>query len=113
MLKKKRSSKAQSVAEYVILIGLVSLALIGMQVYMKRGIQGVVKAASDELGPQENTQVLINFNRQQTTDSEIKESTTGSITRLEVTGGTHTRNINTSTKSITSSTSTQTELAVE
>jgi hypothetical protein len=105
--------RAQSFTEYALLFGLVTMALVGMQVYMKRGIQAVVKVASDELGTQENPEVLINFNRQQETNSKTQASTTGSITRLESPGGIHTRNINTTTESITSSTSTQRELAAE
>ncbi len=54
-------SKAQSISEYVILIGLVSMALIGMQVYMKRGIQAVVKEAADELGQQSKGLVDVDY----------------------------------------------------
>jgi len=39
--------KGQSTAEYAIVIGLVLAAVMGMQVYVKRGIQGKVKDASD------------------------------------------------------------------
>ncbi len=39
----------QSFLEYALLIGCISLALLAMQAYFKRGIQGVVKATSDDL----------------------------------------------------------------
>ena len=45
MLRQMR--KGQSTAEYAIVIGLVLAAAIGMQVYVKRGIQGKFKDASD------------------------------------------------------------------
>jgi len=45
MLSLKR--KGQSTAEYAIVIGLVIAAAVAMQVYVKRGIQGKVKAATD------------------------------------------------------------------
>ena len=45
MLKLMR--KGQSTAEYAIVIGLVIAAAVAMQVYVKRGIQAKVKAASD------------------------------------------------------------------
>ena len=40
-------NKAQSTAEYAILIGLVVGVLVVMQTYLKRGIQGRVKDAAD------------------------------------------------------------------
>ncbi|MFC1675083.1 hypothetical protein ACFL1K_04290 [Candidatus Omnitrophota bacterium] len=43
------SKKAQSTAEYAILIGLVVAAVIGMQTYVKRGIQARQHDAADEL----------------------------------------------------------------
>ena len=39
--------KGQSTAEYAIVIGLVIAAVVGMQVYVKRGSQGKFKDASD------------------------------------------------------------------
>jgi len=57
MLRRKKNTRAQSIAEYVVLIGVVSLALImGMQVYMKRGIQAVIKTSADEMGSQKDTE---------------------------------------------------------
>jgi hypothetical protein len=42
-----RMRKAQSTAEYAIVIGLVIAAAVAMQVYVKRGIQSKVKTATD------------------------------------------------------------------
>jgi hypothetical protein len=42
-----RSKKAQSTAEYVIVLGLVVGVVIAMQTYIKRGLQGRVKEAVD------------------------------------------------------------------
>ena len=39
--------KGQSTAEYAIVIGLVIAAIVAMQVYVKRGLQGKVKDAVD------------------------------------------------------------------
>jgi hypothetical protein len=49
MLKLMR--KAQSTAEYAIVIGLVIAAAVAMQVYVKRGIQAKVKDATDYIDP--------------------------------------------------------------
>ena len=39
--------KGQSTAEYAIIIGVIIAAVVAMQVYVKRGIQGKFKDASD------------------------------------------------------------------
>ncbi|MGA2775798.1 MAG: hypothetical protein ABSE81_07060 [Candidatus Omnitrophota bacterium] len=45
MLKLMR--RGQSTAEYAIVIGLVIAAAVAMQVYVKRGLQGKIKVATD------------------------------------------------------------------
>jgi hypothetical protein len=42
-----RMRKGQGTAEYAIVIGLVIAAAVAMQVYVKRGLQGKVKDATD------------------------------------------------------------------
>jgi Flp pilus assembly pilin Flp len=44
--------KGQSTLEYAIIIAVVVAALVGMQVYMKRGLQGKIKEATDQIGEQ-------------------------------------------------------------
>lgn len=48
MLRVLRGKKAQSTAEYAILIGLVVAAVIAMQTYVKRGFQGRMKDAGND-----------------------------------------------------------------
>jgi uncharacterized protein (UPF0333 family) len=48
----KRRKKGQSTLEYAILIIIIIGALISIQVYIKRGIQGRLKGASDDIGTQ-------------------------------------------------------------
>lgn len=45
-------SEAQSTLEYAVVIACVVAALLGMQFYLRRGIQGRIRAASDEIGEQ-------------------------------------------------------------
>mgnify|MGYP001619921905 FL=1 len=40
--------------EYAVLLGIAGIALSTMQIYFKRGIQSVVKAAADEVGNQKD-----------------------------------------------------------
>jgi hypothetical protein len=47
MLMALRGRKGQNTAEYAILIGLVVAAALGIQTYVKRGLQGRIKDAGD------------------------------------------------------------------
>ena len=42
----------QSTVEYAVLIAVVVGALIAMQIYMKRGVQGKLRSATDDIGEQ-------------------------------------------------------------
>ena len=44
--------KGQSTLEYAVLISVVVAALIAMQIYMKRGVQGKLRDATDQVGEQ-------------------------------------------------------------
>lgn len=48
----KRRKKGQSTLEYAILIIIIIGALVSIQVYVKRGIQGRLKGAADDIGEQ-------------------------------------------------------------
>ena len=45
----KMSRKAQSTIEYAVLIGVIVAALLAMQVYLKRGMQGRMKGYAEQL----------------------------------------------------------------
>lgn len=47
-----RKKRAQTISEYVILITIVTAAVISMFTYVKRGTQGLVRAAADQIGSQ-------------------------------------------------------------
>ena len=52
MFKYLRKKKAQSTLEYAVLIIIVIGALLSIQVYIKRGIQGRLRSAADDIGDQ-------------------------------------------------------------
>ncbi|MFH1360162.1 MAG: hypothetical protein ABIJ41_03895 [Candidatus Omnitrophota bacterium] len=52
MLKLLRKKKAQSTVEYAVLIIIIIGALLSIQVYIKRGVQGRLKSAADDIGDQ-------------------------------------------------------------
>lgn len=45
-------TKGQSTLEYSILIAIVVAALLAMQIYMKRGMEGRLKSTTDDIGEQ-------------------------------------------------------------
>lgn len=45
----RRSQRGQSTAEYAILVSLVIASIVAMQTYVKRGLQGKVKDATDHV----------------------------------------------------------------
>ena len=49
---KKKKVKGQSTMEYAILIIIIIGALLSIQVYIKRGVQGRLKSAADDIGEQ-------------------------------------------------------------
>ncbi|MCX5712484.1 MAG: hypothetical protein NTY47_05375 [Candidatus Omnitrophica bacterium] len=51
-----KNKKAQSTLEYAIIIAVVVGALLAIQVYVKRGVQGRFKQAADDIGEQFSAQ---------------------------------------------------------
>lgn len=52
MLKLLRQKRAQSTVEYAVLIVIVIAALLTIQNYIKRGVQGRLKSSADDIGDQ-------------------------------------------------------------
>ncbi len=52
MFKLLRKMKGQSTLEYAVLIIIIIGALLSIQVYIKRGVQGRLKSATDDIGDQ-------------------------------------------------------------
>lgn len=77
-----RQKKGQTSLEYVVLLIILMGAFLGMQNYMKRGVQGRWKASVDELGDQYDPR---------TADTSIREtissSTNTSIIAMNTAGG--------------------------
>lgn len=56
-----RKRRGQSVLEYIILIVIIIAALLTLQVYMKRGLQGRLGSATDDIGDQYSAATLANY----------------------------------------------------
>ena len=55
-----RNRRGQSILEYAILMVIVIAALLSLQTYIKRGIQGRLKQATDDIGEQYGTNTTFN-----------------------------------------------------
>ncbi len=47
-----KNKKGQNLIEYGLILGIVTVALLGMQTYFKRGVQSVIKVVADDYGTQ-------------------------------------------------------------
>jgi len=85
----KRKKKGQSTLEYAILIIIIIGALLSIQIYIKRGIQGQFKKAADDIGDQfspGNTNVNRFMRVQSTTlDTFIDGTTESELLNDEIT----------------------------
>ena len=86
-MQNKTKHKAQNILEYTILLGIISLALSGMSLYFRRGIQAVVKLAADEVGEQKKGALEYDYRYEwkEKGFSNISNFTTGRkiVTQLE------------------------------
>ncbi len=81
-----RRIKGQSILEYAMIIAVVVGALLAIQIYMKRGLQGRLRESSDQIGEQfdaENTQVSRTTTHVGTTKQTVESGTTTSTTTGE------------------------------
>ena len=62
MFKQIHKMRGQSTLEYAILVVIIIGALLAIQTYLKRGVQGKLKSSADDIGDQyspNNTNTLI------------------------------------------------------
>ena len=74
MFKKIRNLKGQSTLEYAILIIIIIAALITLQAYIKRGVQGRLQSSTDTVGDQFSTAANANYYKQTNTASLTMET---------------------------------------
>jgi len=84
--------KAQSTLEYVLLIGVVVGALLAMQTYLKRSIQGRMQIIGDQMGDQYTPSGTYREENMLVSNDQIIEVTTnddvlGPLTETDITGG--------------------------
>ena len=79
-----RRIKGQSTLEYAILIIIIIGALLSIQVYIKRGVQGRLKGAADDIGDQFSPGNM-NSVMTTTTFSKSKDTFTSGVTKSVLT----------------------------
>ena len=79
----RRGKRGQSTLEYVILIIIVAGALLAIQVYVKRGIQGRMKQASDDIGEQYSVGNT-NINKTTKTHSKTADTFSAGVSRQQL-----------------------------
>lgn len=78
---------------------------MGMQVYMKRGLQAAIEISANQMGSQQGQEVLINFRRQTSSVSNTTGVRVGTIRTRFLDDSSLIRNTNTTSTSVGSSTS--------
>ncbi len=76
----KRKKRGQSTLEYAVLIIIIIGALLSIQVYIKRGIQGRLKGAADDIGDQFSPG-FTNMKTVKATDSKTSETFLNGVTK--------------------------------
>ncbi|MFH0854905.1 MAG: hypothetical protein V1869_00075 [Candidatus Omnitrophota bacterium] len=91
----KLTRKGQSTAEYAIVIGLVVAAVVAMQVYVKRGLQGKIKDAVDYKDSGDNVTGTTAQYEPYYTQSAMSSTQSATDTEDTATGGGVARTVNT------------------
>lgn len=79
----KRKKRGQSTLEYAVLIIIIIGALLSIQVYIKRGIQGRLKGAADDIGDQFSAGNT-NMTTVKKTDSYTNETFLNGVTKSKL-----------------------------
>ncbi|MFH0753753.1 MAG: hypothetical protein V2A70_04240 [Candidatus Omnitrophota bacterium] len=74
-----KNKRGQSILEYAVLIVIVIAALLSLQTYIKRGIQGRLKSATDDIGEQYTQSSNANYYKRVYTVSNTSDSTIAGV----------------------------------
>lgn len=89
-MRRSRKRYGQSTLEYAILIAVIVAGLIGMQAYVKRGMQGRLESAANDIGEQYSPG-LVTSTYTTTSDQTSTETVSGGTTTTDVTSQQQTR----------------------
>jgi Flp pilus assembly pilin Flp len=86
-----RAKKGQSTLEYAIIIAVVVAALLAMQIYVKRGVQGKLRSSTDEIGEQYSPGLTTGSYTTTTGSTSTEIVTPGGATTTGITRGSQDR----------------------
>ncbi|MBF0594637.1 MAG: hypothetical protein HQL22_06690 [Candidatus Omnitrophica bacterium] len=81
------NKKGQSTLEYAILVIIIIAALISLQTYVKRGVQGRLKSATDDIGEGFSTSTGGNYYKKTVTISNTIETLKNGLSTTEIQDG--------------------------
>jgi uncharacterized protein (UPF0333 family) len=84
MLIKLRKKSAQSTLEYAVLAVVVIAALLSIQNYLKRGIQGKIKSSTDDISAEQYDTENTIYNKTTITASNVRDTTSWDGSRTEM-----------------------------
>lgn len=74
MLTKLRKKTAQTTLEYAVLVVVVIGALLAIQTYLKRGIEGKIKGSTDDISSEQFEMNATTYNKITTTRSRTQDA---------------------------------------
>jgi Flp pilus assembly pilin Flp len=84
MLQQLRKYKGQTTLEYAILVVIIIGALLALQVYIKRGVQGRLKSATDDVGEQYSMAEGANYYKKVTTTSNTTDNSVAGVSETKL-----------------------------
>lgn len=82
-----RNRKGQSTLEYAILIIIIIAALLSLQTYIKRGVQGRLKSATDDIGDGYSTAAGANYYKETVSISNTTETFQNGASKTKIQNG--------------------------
>ena len=79
--------KGQSTLEYAILIIIIIAALVSLQTYIKRGVQGRLKQSTDDIGDGFSTAKGANYQKSVVTISNMHEDSVAGVVNSSIQAG--------------------------
>ncbi len=71
------NTRGQSTLEYAVLISIVVGALVAMQIYMKRGLEGKIHESTNQIGEQFEAGKTIVYSKTSSTSTSVQETKNG------------------------------------
>ncbi len=80
------NKKAQSIMEYLILVGIVTAVIVSMSTSLKRSIQSYVKVTADQIGSQQDAEQQVELGKGYLEEAASSTDTSMSKTTSDVVG---------------------------